>query len=74
MMTSKSVANVASNKYIIFCQGIMQYTTINTIITKLDYKQFQSFGFYARNKIKTMKIYFCIFSEHLECGKIIERR
>jgi len=24
------------------------------------------------NKIKTIKIYFCIFNEHLECGKIME--
>ena len=27
-----------------------------------------------RNKIRTMKIYFRIFNEHLEYGKIIERR
>jgi len=26
------------------------------------------------NKIKTMKIFFSIFNEHLECGKRMERR
>jgi len=26
------------------------------------------------NKIKTMKIYFCIFNEHLKCGKTMEKR
>jgi len=48
--------------------------TINIIITKLDYKSFKSFDFMQENKIKTMKIYLCIFSEHLECVKGMKRR
>jgi len=37
MIASASVTNVTSNKYII-SNRLMQYRTINTIITKIDYK------------------------------------
>jgi len=30
--------------------------------------------FMLENKIKTTKIYFCIFNEHLEYGKRMKRR
>jgi len=39
MIVSAPVANIASNKYIVLShEELVQNTTINTIITKLDYK------------------------------------
>jgi len=51
----------------------VQYTIINTIITKLDYKYSKVRIFMQKNKIKIIEIYFCIFNEHLECGERMSR-
>jgi len=37
-MSCAPITYVVSNKYIVPTQRLMQYTTINTIVTKLGYK------------------------------------
>jgi len=74
MVANILVANITSNKYIVLSQKICAIHKNKHNYNKIRIQIILRFKFLCKkNKIKIIKIYFCILNEHLEFGKRMER-